>query len=245
MNGATTTITTTNSQPTSSVEGLSLGVTVSTDQQHYDANSTVNLQAHVTDSSGNVVSNATVSLQVDGPTGTEIIFLTSLSSDSAGAIQTSFKLPASAIAGTYTAFVTASKSSYISATTHTTFVVGASLTPGVVISEVYTTDTSGTRTTVLSRGQTVVVWVVIENSGATFQGVIWVQIVDPNGIPVSIQFQISPLGSGQTVRVGIGLTLAPSLTLGVYKADALVSDKLISQGGTFFASENAEFAVTG
>jgi hypothetical protein len=30
---------------------------------------------------------------------------------------------------------------------------------------------------------------------------------------------------------------------GIYAANALVSDKLISQGGTFFASANAQFAV--
>jgi uncharacterized membrane protein len=169
--------------------------------------------------------------------------LDNLRTDTAGVFHASVNL-ASAPAGTYTAFATAAKAGYTSATTHTTFVVGTSTTPSVVIQEVYVTDISGTRTTTFSAGQTVLVWVEIENSGATFQGVIWVQIRDPNGTPIWIQFQISQLGTGQTVKIAFGFTITGNLRAGLYTANALVSDKLISQGGAFLASANIDFALT-
>jgi hypothetical protein len=96
---------------------------------------------------------------------------------------------------------------------------------------------------VFSPGQTVLVWVVVENSGATFQGVIWLQVRDSNGTPIWIQFQISQLGTGQTLRIAFGFQLTSSVAAGLYNANALVSDKLISQGGSFFASASTQFAV--
>jgi hypothetical protein len=204
----------------------------------------VNLQGRVTDDSGSAVADAGVSVQVDGPTGAEIVFLSSLKTDATGVFQVTFKLPASATGGTFTAFATATKGGFASATTHTTFVVGTSSTPSVVIKEVYATDMSGTRTATFSAGQTVLVWVVVENGGATFEGVIWVQIRDPNGTPIWIQLQISQLGTGQTVKVAFGFAITANMASGLYTANALVSDKLISQGGAFLASANTEFALT-
>lgn len=234
----------TSGTPTATISaGTSLTITISTAERSYNANATVNLQGHVTDNTGSAVADATVSVQVDGPTGVEISMLDNLRTDTAGVFHASVNL-ASAPAGTYTAFATAAKAGYTSATTHTTFVVGTSTTPSVVIQEVYVTDISGTRTTTFSAGQTVLVWVEIENSGATFQGVIWVQIRDPNGTPIWIQFQISQLGTGQTVKIAFGFTITGNLRAGLYTANALVSDKLISQGGAFLASANIDFALT-
>jgi len=241
VTASSTTIT---SQTTSIAAGVGLSIALSTDQHSYDPNATVNLQGRVTDDSGSAVADAGVSVQVDGPTGAEIVFLSSLKTDAAGVFQVTFKLPASATGGTFTAFATATKGGFAGATTHTTFVVGTSSTPSVVIKEVYATDMSATRTTTFSAGQTVLIWIVVENSGATFEGVIWVQIRDPNGTPIWIQFQISQLGTGQTVKIAFGFAITTNMKSGLYTANALVSDKLISQGGTFLASANTEFALT-
>lgn len=234
----------TSTQITSAAVGLGLSITINTDQHSYQPNATVNLQGQVTDDTGSAVADASVSVQVDAPTGVEVVFITNLKTDSAGVFQVSFLLPASATSGTYTAFTTASKGGFVSATTHTTFVVGVSSTPSVVIRDVYATDISGTRTATFTAGQTVLIWVIVENSGAAFQGVIWVQIRDPNGTPTWIQFQISQLGTGQTVKIAFGFTITTNMAAGIYTANALVSDKLISQGGTFLASGNTEFALT-
>lgn len=234
---------TTTSGRTTTPTGVALGASVSTDQPRYEPGAVVNVRGDVIDERRSAVSDASVSLQVDGPAGREIVFMNNLTTDAAGVFRANFSLPSNATVGTYTSFVLASKSGYTGATTHTSFAVGISPTPSVVIREVYTTDISGNRSAVFSTGQTVLVWVVVENSGATFEGVIWLQVRDVNGTPVWIQFQISQLGTGQTVRIAFGFQLTAGLSAGLYTASALVSDKLISQGGSFFASASAQFAV--
>jgi hypothetical protein len=239
---ANTTTQTSSSISAPATPGLSITMTVS--QPVYQLNSTVNLQGYVTDSSGSAVANANVVVQVDGPFGVEASSSGSITTDAAGTFQDSFQLPADAAIGTYTAFASTTKTGFAGATTHTTFVVGQSTTPSVNIQMVYVGDSSGNAATTFTAGSVVYVWVVVQNVGATFQGVLWIQIRDPNGIPVSIQIHISSLNSGETVKDGFGFTFLVKPTPGVYTVNALVSDKLISQGGTFLTSANTEFAVT-
>ena len=225
---------------------LGLSITLTTSQPLYQPNSTVTLQGYVTDSSGSAVPNANVVAQVEGPFGVEVSSSGSktITTDAAGTFQDSFQLPANSAVGTYTAFASTSKAGYVSATTHTTFVVGQSTTPSVNIQMVYVGDSAGNPTTTFAPGSVVYVWVVAQNIGATFQGVLWVQIRDPNGIPVSIQIRISTMNTGETIKDGFGFTFLSQPTPGLYTVNALVSDKLISQGGTFLTSANTEFAVT-
>jgi hypothetical protein len=240
---ASNTTTTQTSANTSPSPSLSLGV--DTGLHFYEPNSTVAVRGHLTDTSGEAVANASVSVQVDDSTGAQLTLMNNLTTDAAGIYHAEVKLSPDAAIGTYTVFVSSSKSGYAGATTHTTFVVGSSLTPSVVISQVYITDTTGKPSGVFSVGQTVLVWVIVQNNGAQFQGVIWVQILDSNGTPESIQLQISPLATGTSVKIGFGFTASADLPRGIYSANALVSDKLISQGGTFLASAKAQFALTG
>ncbi len=240
----TSNITTTQTNTISSTS-LSLSSGVDTDLHFYEPNATVEVRGHVTDASGGAIAGASVSVQVDDPTGAQLILVSNLMTDDAGIYHTEVKLEGKVTIGTYAVFVSSSKSGYTSATTHTTFVVGSSITPSVVISQVYVTDTTGSPSGVFSVGQTVLIWVIVQNNGAPFQGVIWVQVVDPNGTPQSIQLQISTLGTGVSVKVGFGFTASANLPHGIYTANALVSDKLISQGGTFLASTKTQFALTG
>jgi len=87
------------------------------------------------------------------------------------------------------------------------------------------------------------IWVVLQNIGAPIQGVIWIQILDPRGTPVSIQLQISTLATDGIVKVAFGFSPAANSAQGIYNTNALVSDKLISQGGTFLANANAQFVL--
>jgi hypothetical protein len=237
-----TTTQTISSISASATAGLSITMTAS--QPVYQPNSTVTLRGYVTDSSGSAVADANVIVQVDGPFGVEASSAGSITTDAAGTFEDSFQLPPEAAIGTYTAFASTTMTGFAGATTHTTFVVGQSTTPSVNIQMVYVGDSSGNPTTTFTAGSVVYVWVVVQNVGATFQGVLWIQIRDPNGIPVSIQIHISSLNSGETVKDGFGFTFLAKPTRGVYTVNALVSDKLISQGGTFLTSANTEFAVT-
>jgi hypothetical protein len=226
--------------------GLGLVLSLDTNQHVYSPNATVTVEGHVTDNSGSAIAGANVAIQVDASTGTEISSANNVQTDTTGAFLLSFQLPSTASTGTYTVFASASVPGYASATTHTTFVLGSSSAPSVVIKAVYAGDSSGNPTTVFSSGQTVYIWVTVQNIGSTINGaVIWVQIRDPNGVPVSIQIRISTLNSGDTVTDAFGFTFLGPATPGPYSVNALVSDKLISQGGTFLASANAEFAVSG
>jgi hypothetical protein len=229
---------------TFTVPGTSLAVSINADQHHYEPNDTVVLQGKVSDITGSAVADAVASIQVDGPTGAETES-NIIRTDAAGTFRISFQVPADAAGGTYTAYASVAKSGYTSATTHTTFVIKISSTPSVVIREIYTSDITGNQSAVFRAGQTVLVWVVVDNGGATLtDAVVWVQIRDSNLTPIWIGIQVSTLGTGQTARIAFGFVITPSVSPGLYAANALVSDKLISRGGTFVASTNTEFAVT-
>ena len=225
--------------------GSTLVMAVTTDQNLYQPNSTVNIRGQVTDGTGNAVAGANVSVQVDGPNGAQLLYTNNLETDHAGTFETQVGLASTSLTGTYTVFASAAKSEYSSTTTRTTFVVGASTTPSVIIRAVYAGDSAGRPSSTFTVGQTIWVWVVIQNIGATFQGVVWIQIRDPNGVPVQIQIHIATLEAGQTTKDGIGFTLLENATTGVYTINALVSDKLISQGGIFLTSAQTQFALVG
>jgi hypothetical protein len=225
--------------------GTMLSMTVNTDKSQYQPNSAVNVQGQVTDGAGSAVGDATVELQVDTSTGTEVFYTNNIQTDSAGTFQTQVTLGFGIPAGTYTVFASASKTGYSSTTTRTTFVVGTTTTPSVIIKAVYAGDSAGNPTSTFTSGQTIWVWVTIENIGVTFQGVVWVQLRDPNGVPVRIQTNIVQLQAGQIIKDGLAFSLPENTPIGVYTVNALVSDKLISQGGTFLASSETNFVLTG
>lgn len=225
--------------------GTALSMAVITDQSQYGPNSTVDIQGQVTDATGSAVEGAAISIQVDAPNGAQLFYTNSSQTNSAGMFQAHTSIPSSAPTGTYSVFASAIKAGYSSTTTGTTFVVGISETPSVIIKAVYAGDSTGNPTSTFTIGQTIWVWVVIENIGPAFQGVVWIQVRDPNGVPVQIQINIAQLNAGQTVTDGVGFALPAHAAIGVYTVTALVSDKLISQGGTFLASSETQFALIG
>jgi len=118
----------------------------------------------------------------------------------------------------------------------------------VEIVGVYTTNMSGANMTTFSRGQTIIVWVAVRNSGSDLDfsplgPIIWIEVVDPRNSPFTVQFHIGVLlGGGRISRAGFSVLLAygPGLTdipLGRYKSNAFVSDKMIALGGSFFAPQ--------
>ena len=237
---ATTQSNTTNTSPTPT-----LSMTISTDQSQYHPNMNVTVQGHVRDNTGNAVSDATIAIQVDAPNGAEIFYTNNVQTDTAGFFQTQLTLPSNTPTGTYTVFSSATKTGYSSATTRSTFVVGMSLTPSVIIKTVYAGDSAGNPSATFKVGETIWIWVVIQNIGTTFQGVVWIQVRDPSGVPIQIQIHIANLDAGETIKDGLGFTITNPAVIGVYTVNALVSDKLISQGGTFLANADTQFALVG
>lgn len=236
------TVTTTTTAGTTTQAALS--VSVLTDRATYNANQTVSIEGQVKDSSQNSVGGASVSLQVVNSNGATI-YIESLATNNAGFYHATFKLSSDAIPGTYTVFVTVTKEGFIGAANHTSFVVGTSTSPSVVISEIFTGDSAGNVKVEFAKGETVFVWVVIQNTGADLaNGVIWVQVQDPNGVAISIQIQITTIATGQTIQFAFGMPLPGSAPSGTFKVSAFVSNRMISQGGSFLASGRTQFAVT-
>jgi len=113
---------------------------------------------------------------------------------------------------------------------------------------VYTTNSTGYNMTTFKRGQTVIAWVAVRNLGldvdlSPLGPITWVEVTDPRNAPFTVQFHIGVLlGGGRITRAGFNVRLdyGPGLTdipTGTYKVSGFVSDKMISQGGSFFAPQ--------
>jgi len=220
-----------------------LSVTISTEKFSYDAGSSVSLFGNVTDSSG-PVSDATVSIQVEDPQGATL-HIVSVRTRNDGYYSDSFRLGGDAGAGTYGAYATASKPGYEDASGHCTFTVGASSTPNIVITKVYTTDMRWSAKSVFKPGETLMVWVEVVNTGADLvEGIVWVQIIDPNGAPIKVDFHVGPIARGQTVKEGFSITLPVEAPRGEYRVSGFVSDGMISEGGKFLTTMQGKFKVS-
>jgi hypothetical protein len=220
-----------------------LMASVETDKQNYARGEVVNIRGFIRDSSGNSVEGASVSIQVDGPSG-GTIRTDLVSTDSIGSFISGFTLPNDAPFGTYTIYVTASKEGYRDGRGQASFSVGESQAPAIAIVALYLSDMRNATKSSFSPGETLIVWVIVRNSGASLErGVIWAEVDDPSGAPLMVQFQIGGIGRGAEVRYGFSLTLSADAQLGAYRAKAFVSDRMISEGGKFLASQATSFAV--
>ncbi len=243
---ATFTATTTTTAVTTTETGAPTGALVAsvrTDKQSYAQGEAVEIRGFVKDSFGNLVEGARVSIQVDGPSGgtiqTDLVSTTSI-----GSFSSRFTLPKDAQSGIYVVYITASKEGYIDGRGQASFSVGESQTPAVAIAALYLSDMGNATKSIFSPGETLIVWVVVRNVGAPLErGTIWAEVDDPGGVPLMVQFQITSMGRGAEVKAGFSLTLSADAYFGAYKVKAFVSDRMISEGGKFLASQVMSFAV--
>ena len=220
-----------------------LSVTISTEELSYEVGSSVSLSGYVGDPSGPVV-DAAVSIQVVDPEGAAV-HVVYVRTGGSGYYSDSFRLGGDAGAGTYAVYVTASKPGYQDASDHSTFTVGSSSTPNVVITNVYTTDMSRKTKTVFHPGETLIVWVEFVNTGADLvDGMVWVQIADPNGAPIGVYFHVGLMARGHKVKEGFSITLPSNAPQGEYRVASFVSDKMIYEGGQFFTTKQGKFKVS-
>jgi uncharacterized protein YfaS (alpha-2-macroglobulin family) len=122
------------------------------------------------------------------------------------------------------------------------FVVGSANGPSITIRDILITNQNGEEQGVFAPGETVVITVVVVNSGLRLiNGMVWVQVIDPNGVPVSITRLTATLQG--TIELSVFIVLSSNTAVGVYQVNAFVSDNLISRGGRFLASAQTEFVV--
>lgn len=108
-----------------------LSVTVSTDKQSYDPGETVLITGRVLDSSLNGVTRASVSIQVNDPTG-NAIHVDWILSTTDGHYEDQFIAQDNSMNGGYNIYVTASKSGYVDAAAQ----AGCIITPEFQVSHV-------------------------------------------------------------------------------------------------------------
>jgi len=221
----------------------SLSVTISTDKLSYEAGSSVSFFGYVTDLSG-PVGEATVSIQVVDSQGATV-HVVYVRTRNDGYYSDSFRLGGDAGAGVYAVYVIASKPGYQDDSGHCTFTIGVSSTPNIVIANLYMTDISRNKKTVFRPGETLIVWVEVVNTGADLvDGIVWVQIVGPNGAPIGVYFHVGLIARGQTVKEGFSMVLSVNAPQGEYRVTSFVSDRMISEGGKFLTKMQGEFKLS-
>lgn len=220
-----------------------LHVTVMTSEEDYQKGEEVDVFGHVGVRLGESTADATVSVAIVNPKGQEI-HVRSMKTDQVGRFSDNFTLSHNAEDGTYAVYVTASLSPYKDGLGRTTFTVGSSDVPSVLITEVTITAVDGITPVEFYAGQTVVVWVAVNNSGADLEnGMVWVEIIDSNNVPVAVVAVIVTIHHGEQVTAGLQIALRSDAPTGIYTVRALVSDGLITKGGKFLDSEEIGFVV--
>jgi len=220
-----------------------LKVSVTTDQESYVAGEDVEISGYVRLGSGVSAVGASVSLSVLEPDGDEVDAAV-LQTNNAGRFAENFTLPSTAANGTYTVYATASMSGYKDAFATVTFTVGLSNLPSVHIVEASITMPNGTLSSEFHPGETVVVWAVVNNTGADLvDGNTWVEVLDPDNSPISLVIVVVTIHTGEQVKVGVHVILATDAKIGTYAVRILVSDRPVAAGGKFLDSKETAFLV--
>ncbi|MEM4649507.1 MAG: hypothetical protein QXP78_02435 [Candidatus Bathyarchaeia archaeon] len=229
-------------------KGNILYVNVQTDKTIYTQNDVVKISGSVQDQFKNPMKEVDVSIQVVNPLG-NVVHSALIKTDFFGIYFDNFTIGELGYSifmnGTYTVFVTASKFGYIDGYAHTSFIIGKSNIPTVNFISINITDPVGeTIKSEFTQGESLIIWVTVENSGVTLEkAYLWVEVDDPNGTPLGVYFNIGDLEEGKTKTVGFSFTISPNAYKGIYTAKAFISNDLISRGGKFLASTDAIFMV--
>jgi len=236
------TITTTSTPTQNGIQILR--VSSLTTKYNYNPGDLVDIFGYVKTRFGLSVSEASVSIQVIDPMG-DTIHAALAKTDGSGYYSNQFRLSTNSTAGTYTIYLTASKTEYLDGFSYNVFSVGQSPTPSVNIESLYTTYTNETEQEQFSPGQTLMIWIIVKNTGAELQnGRIWIEVVDSQGVPIAILVNVQNLKQGDLMKTGLQLTLNSKAALGEYRVNGFVSSGLISEGGKFLASEQTSFIVS-
>ncbi|MEM2840936.1 MAG: MG2 domain-containing protein [Candidatus Bathyarchaeia archaeon] len=225
------------------ISGASFTVDVAADRPTYKQGEKVTLSGAVKYLEDLPAQGGTVSIQVLSPSGTTV-HVASTITDISGRYSDNFTLPKQAEVGTYNVYVTVSLPGYQDSQGQATFTVGESQTPSITILNLYLTDIAGHNRSSFTPGETVIVRVVVHNGGAELKnGMIWVEVANPEGVPISVTFIELTISKGSKITLGVSTVLSGGAVTGYYSANSYVSDKMISQGGKFFANAKTIFQV--
>ncbi|MCW4033396.1 MAG: hypothetical protein NWF08_08435 [Candidatus Bathyarchaeota archaeon] len=228
------------------ISGASLQVEISTDKLAYNPGETVHIDGKV-DGWGISTDNVSISIQVADHSG-DVAHIGLTTTDIHGSFYNNFTLGDNSKSGTYQLFITASNLDVRDAYALTSFVVGESSDPAIIIATIYSTDVNNSKKNIFSPGETVNVVLDINNGGDELNGIIWIEIEDDNGVPLQILMIQNVIKN--TVKddegpiiIRISFKLSDQASSGSYSMRGYVSDKMISEGGKFLASDQGVFQV--
>jgi hypothetical protein len=230
--------------PTTPPEPKELIVTVSTDEENYEKGDGVDISGYVKLSSGASVEGAAVSVNVLDQTG-KAVNAAVKETDGVGRYSDEFSVAGDAIDGIYTVFATASLTGYNDSYATVSFTVGVSQLPSVRIVNATITTPSGTPSSEFHPGETVVVWAVVNNTGADLvDGNMWVEALDSDKSPITLVVVVVTVHTREQVKIGTHVILGVNAKLGTYTVRILVSNGPIMGGGKFLDSKEMLFLVT-
>lgn len=222
-----------------------LEVSVRTQEENYEnvPGTAVYIFGRVRLGHGESAPGANVSIEVLDPT-TAQVYADSITADRMGRYSGNFSLAKNAANGTYTVYVTASLSPYKDSSGSVTFTVGPSDIPSIRIAEINITKVDGATPTEFQAGDTVLLTVTVHNGGADLQNaMIWVEVMDPDSVPISVVVVMVTIHHGEEVKTGLQIVLQTDSSSGIYTVKTFVSDGPIMKGGKFLDSDKAAFIV--
>jgi hypothetical protein len=221
-----------------------LRLTISTNHENYRKGDKVLIFGFVKTRHGGSITSATVSLSVVDPLGKDI-HIKSIVTDRSGRFSDNFTLPTDAMEGTYAVYAAADMATYRYGFARTTFTVGLSNTPSVRIVNATITLVNGTLASEFHPGETFLVWVAVNNSGAVLtDGRVWVEVLDSNNVPVTVVVVVVTIGIGEQIKTGIQVALKTDAPTGTYTIRCLVSNAPITMGGRFLDMKETGLIVT-
>ena len=231
------------------ISGASFNLRVFTDRQLYRrGGDTVYITGNISNSGKTSLYNVSISIQVSDQENNTVHVRQKLT-DANGYFSDSLKIGENFNPGKYIVFVTASKQGYLNSYSQSSFVVGESDVPSITIVSIYSTDGNDVNKTKFRAGETVRIVMNVANGGADMEeGIIWVQVDDPNGIPlqvISIQMMIpnTVRDSKDPITIRTNFKLVEDALSGDYSMNCYVSDKMISRGGKFLTHLQGNFQV--
>jgi uncharacterized membrane protein len=221
-----------------------LKVEVESDRLKYNPGEDVKIFGRVYAKGSFPSAKATVSIQVVDSEGKTVHFRL-LETAIGGYFSDGFMIESKAQSGTYTVFATASAEGFKEGFARTVFTVASSSKPSIVVDSVYTTSVEGEEKEVFQPGESVVVWVLVNNSGANLTGgVVWVEVMSPLGVPLMVAAFGSNIGYMEQTVIWVQVRLNQDADPGLYEIKTLVSTGYISKGGKFIAGKEGAFLVS-
>lgn len=199
------------------------------------------------------VPGATVIFEIHTPSGSVLATGSSIT-DPIGVARFQFALPSTCDTGTYVAYASTTipkigGQGNITLDVHTNIPVSQAQTGRTHVTiTLSATDSTGNPKSAFSRGETVLVKIVVANDGnlPLDNAHILLTIYDPNNVPIFFGISVVSLNAGQQQTQLLGMPLGSTLSAGTFRGEVVVLTDFLTSGGHYVpdGSGAVTFVVT-